>query len=60
VLEVGLVTHCHEMDFVELDDRHDCCADENVLEMDLSVKKNPKIIALNDAVLRKKSWRCRG
>jgi hypothetical protein len=48
------------MDFVELDDRHDCSTDENVLEMDLSVKKNPKSVDLNDAVLRKKSWRCRG
>ena len=60
VLEVSLVTHCHGMDFVELGYRHDCCADGNVLEMDLRVKKNLKSVDLSDAVLKGKSWKEHG
>jgi hypothetical protein len=60
VLEGGRVTQCRGMDFVELGDRDECCAEENVLEMDLSMKKNPKSVDLSDAILKMKSWKWRG
>jgi hypothetical protein len=56
-LEGGLVTHCHGMDFVELDDHHDRRDDENMLVEDFCGKKNAKSVDLSGAVLKMKLWK---
>jgi len=51
VPEGGLVNHCHEMVFLELDDLHDLDDDADELGEDLHPKKCPKSVGLNGAVL---------